>query len=190
MKARPPSGSARCPAMSRASSFVLLAGWLVGCSLYPVPVRGVPTDAPWFALPLGEWLGEDRAEPEAVAACRPPECRPGLVVSVVRISGPDAVVGGGYPVRSTPARPRAARTDIRQAVANEGRLRTPRGGCGLGLRHRARAAGRRAPSRLWGGARAARGRRDETRPGDRGRSGGGRGGRPARRAPTSRCLSR
>ncbi|HEX2509680.1 MAG TPA: hypothetical protein VHK66_04100 [Microvirga sp.] len=81
--------------MSRASSFVLLAGWLVGCSLYPVPVRGVPTDAPWFALPLGEWLGEDRAEPEAVAACRPPECRPGLVVSVVRITGPDAVVAAG-----------------------------------------------------------------------------------------------
>lgn len=81
--------------MSRALSFVLIAGWLAGCGLYPSAVRGVPTDAPWFALPLNDWLDEDRAKPEAVAICRPPECGPGLVVSVVRVTGPDAAIAEG-----------------------------------------------------------------------------------------------
>jgi hypothetical protein len=43
-----------------------------------------------MVLPLTEWLAEDRTEPEAIAACRPPVCGPGLVVSVVRVIGPEA----------------------------------------------------------------------------------------------------
>lgn len=75
--------------MIRLAAF-LLAALLSACSLFPRPVQGVPAEAPWFALPLGEWLGEGRAEPEAIAACRPPDCGPGLAVSVVRMSGEDA----------------------------------------------------------------------------------------------------
>jgi hypothetical protein len=71
-------------------AFPLLVALLAACSLFPRAVQGVPAGEPWFALPLGGWLGEGRAEPEAVVACRPPECGPGLVVSVVRVFGRDA----------------------------------------------------------------------------------------------------
>src|SRR3712207_49644 len=71
---------------------LLLAALLAACNLYPRAVQGVPVGEPWFALPLGEWLGEGRAEPEAMAACRPPACGPGLAVSVVRVSRTDAAV--------------------------------------------------------------------------------------------------
>lgn len=46
--------------------------------------------AGWTALPLRGWLAEDRGEPEALAFCRPPDCSPGLVVSVFRLRGRDA----------------------------------------------------------------------------------------------------
>ena len=55
----------------------------------------MPPGAPWEALPLRKWLAEDRAEPEALAFCAPPECRPGLVVGVVRLTGRDAEITDG-----------------------------------------------------------------------------------------------
>jgi hypothetical protein len=39
---------------------------------------------------LRKWLAEDRAEPVALAFCAPPECGPGLAVSVIRLNGKDA----------------------------------------------------------------------------------------------------
>jgi hypothetical protein len=81
-----------CPASRRALSFglALVVGSLSGCGYIARPVEGVPPGAPWEALPLRKWLAEDRIEPEAMAFCAPPECRPGLVVSVVRLTGKDA----------------------------------------------------------------------------------------------------
>ncbi|MGO4574261.1 hypothetical protein [Microvirga sp. 2TAF3] len=69
-------------------ALVILA--LGSCGYIPRPVEGVPPGAPWEALPLRKWLAEDRAEPEALAFCAPPECSPGLVVSVLRLTGKDA----------------------------------------------------------------------------------------------------
>ena len=69
-----------------------LALSLATCGYVPRPVEGVPAGAPWEALPLRKWLAEDRAEPQALAFCAPPECRPGLAVSVVRLKGRDAQV--------------------------------------------------------------------------------------------------
>jgi hypothetical protein len=81
----------KCPVPRRAFSFglaLLLA--LAGCGYIPRPVEGVPPGPPWEALPLGKWLAEDRAEPQALSFCAPPECRPGLAVAVVRLKGQDA----------------------------------------------------------------------------------------------------
>ncbi|MBF9235709.1 hypothetical protein [Microvirga alba] len=39
---------------------------------------------------MRKWLAEDRAEPQALSFCAPPECRPGLAVAVVRLAGKDA----------------------------------------------------------------------------------------------------
>jgi hypothetical protein len=74
-------------------------------------VAGIPSREPWFALPLGEWLGEGRAEPEALAVCRPPACAPGLAVAVLHLSGPDAeaaarVLGRPEPLARALAAPR------------------------------------------------------------------------------------
>jgi hypothetical protein len=77
----------RCPAPGRALSFGALLGALAACAYIPRPVEGVPPGAPWAALPLRSFLAEDRAEPEAMAICRPPECSPGLAVAVVRLRG-------------------------------------------------------------------------------------------------------
>ncbi len=44
---------------------------------------------------MRKWLAEDRAEPHALAFCAPPECRPGLVVSVIDLKGPDAAISEG-----------------------------------------------------------------------------------------------
>ncbi|WP_046867724.1 hypothetical protein [Microvirga massiliensis] len=65
-----------------------------GCSYFPESVAGLPEtlQTPWINLPLRSWLAEDRAIPEAVALCAPPECRPGMVVGVVRLRGEDADV--------------------------------------------------------------------------------------------------
>ncbi len=65
---------------------------LASCGYIPRPVEGVPPGAPWAALPLRKWLAEDRAEPVAMAFCAPPECRPGLAVGVIRLTGQDAQV--------------------------------------------------------------------------------------------------
>lgn len=83
---------AQCPAVRRALSFGagLALAAMAGCGYIPRPVEGVPPGAPWEALPLRKWLAEDRAEPVALAFCAPPECSPGLVVGVVRLTGKDA----------------------------------------------------------------------------------------------------
>jgi hypothetical protein len=80
----------QCPAFRRALSFGLVILALSACGYIPRPVEGVPPGAPWEALPLRKWLAEDRAEPQALAFCAPPECRPGLVVSVIDLKGRDA----------------------------------------------------------------------------------------------------
>jgi len=69
----------------------MLASVLAACAAYyPEPVEGLSDSSSWIALPLRSWLAEDRAEPEAVALCRPPDCGPGMVVGVVRLHGKDA----------------------------------------------------------------------------------------------------
>src|SRR4028118_1516443 len=73
-------------------AIVVLALSLATCGYIPRPVEGVPAGAPWEALPLRKWLAEDRAEPQALAFCAPPECGPGLAVSVVRLKGRDAQI--------------------------------------------------------------------------------------------------
>jgi hypothetical protein len=74
------------------SRFLILALGLslAGCGYIPRQVAGLPTGTPWDALPLRKWLAEDRAEPIALAFCTPPECGPGLAVSVIRLTGKDA----------------------------------------------------------------------------------------------------
>jgi hypothetical protein len=71
---------------------LVLALSLSSCGYIPRPVAGVPPGAPWEAVPLRKWLAEDRAEPVALSFCAPPECSPGLAVSVVRMTGRDADV--------------------------------------------------------------------------------------------------
>jgi hypothetical protein len=66
---------------------MLLAG---ACSWYPQAVGGVPPGEPWVALPLRRWLAEERAVPEAMAACFDPACPHRLAVAVVRASGAEA----------------------------------------------------------------------------------------------------
>jgi hypothetical protein len=75
---------------------IVLAGLAAGaivvsaCAYLPRTVDGVPAEPPWVALPLRMWLAEGRAEPEAVAICRPPDCAPAIAIAVVRLTGPDA----------------------------------------------------------------------------------------------------
>jgi hypothetical protein len=147
----------RCPAQRRALSFGLLIGVLAGCQYVPRAVEGVPVEAPWAALPLRAWLAENRAEPEALALCRPPDCGPGLAVAVVRVSGaereaaeavlqhPDrlarALEGPGGKTR--PVATVASATPIREAdatgfVLSLGRRdgsKPPAFGAALGRRH-------------------------------------------------------
>lgn len=92
MTARQARLTIQCPAFRRALSFGLIALGLVACGYIPRPVEGVPPGAPWEALPLRKWLAEDRAEPQALAFCAPPECSPGLVVSVIDLNGRDAEI--------------------------------------------------------------------------------------------------
>jgi hypothetical protein len=80
----------RCPAPRRAFACGAAIAALAGCHLVPRAVEGVPFSDPWLVLPLNEWLAEERAEPEAIALCRPPVCGPGLVVAVVRLTGAEA----------------------------------------------------------------------------------------------------
>jgi hypothetical protein len=70
----------------------MAAVMLSGCGYFPRAVEGVPPGEPWAALPLRKWLAEGRAEPQAMAFCAPPECKPGLAVGVVRLTGEDAVM--------------------------------------------------------------------------------------------------
>jgi len=70
--------------------FLALALSLASCGYIPRQVAGLTVDASWDALPLRKWLAEDRSEPVALAFCAPPECGPGLAVSVVRLTGKDA----------------------------------------------------------------------------------------------------
>jgi len=73
---------------------LILASALIvaSCGYIPRPVAGVPPGTPWDTLPLRKWLAEDRSEPVAMAFCVPPECGPGLAVSVIRLTGGDADV--------------------------------------------------------------------------------------------------
>ena len=66
--------------------------FLASCGYIPRQVAGLPADTSWDALPLRKWLAEDRAEPVALSFCAPPECGPGLAVSVIRLTGKDADV--------------------------------------------------------------------------------------------------
>jgi hypothetical protein len=70
--------------------FLALALSVASCGYIPRQVAGLRTDATWDALPLRKWLAEDRSEPVALAFCAPPECGPGLAVSVIRLTGKDA----------------------------------------------------------------------------------------------------
>lgn len=67
-----------------------LALSVASCGYIPRQVAGLPADRTWDALPLRKWLAEDRAEPVALAFCAPPECGPGLMVGVIRLTGRDA----------------------------------------------------------------------------------------------------
>jgi hypothetical protein len=72
------------------SLLLALALSAASCGYIPRPVAGLPPGEPWGALPLRKWLAEDRAEPVALSFCVPPECRPGLAASVIRLTGRDA----------------------------------------------------------------------------------------------------
>lgn len=74
------------------SALFAIALTLTACGYIPRAVEGIPPGAPWAALPLRKWLAEDRAEPQAMAFCAPPECSPGLAVGVVRLTGRDAEI--------------------------------------------------------------------------------------------------
>lgn len=81
----------QCPAPCRALllGLSLILG-LTSCDYIPRPVAGLPTNASWESLPLRKWLAEGRAEPIALSFCAPPQCNPGLAVSVIRLTGKDA----------------------------------------------------------------------------------------------------
>ena len=72
-----------------ASALTLAAA---ACSAIPRHLDGVPTDAPYMALPLRNWLAEDRIEPTAVVACASGECAHRIAVGVFRASGREADV--------------------------------------------------------------------------------------------------
>jgi len=75
------------------ASLILALGLiLASCGYIPRQVAGLQADTSWDALPLRKWLAEDRAEPVALSFCAPPECGPGLAVSVIRLIGRDADV--------------------------------------------------------------------------------------------------
>lgn len=78
------------PVRPLALLFLIPALGLAACSYIPRQVAGLPSGVSWDALPLRKWLAEERAEPVALSFCAPPECRPGLAVSVVRLTGRDA----------------------------------------------------------------------------------------------------
>lgn len=123
----------QCPAPRRALSFGLLVVLAVAaCGYIPRPVEGVPPGAPWEALPLRKWLAEDRAEPQALAFCAPPECRPGLMVSVVDLRERDADISESLlrdPTRlaralESPAKPgQKVRTIVSASPIQEGASR-------------------------------------------------------------------
>jgi hypothetical protein len=69
---------------------LILSLTVASCGYIPRQVAGLPSDRPWEALPLRKWLAEDRADPIALAFCAPPECSPGVAVSVIRLTGKDA----------------------------------------------------------------------------------------------------
>lgn len=109
----------QCPAFRRALSFGLLIVALSACGYIPRPVEGVPPGAPWEALPLRKWLAEERAEPQALAFCAPPECGPGLVVSVIDLKGRDAEISESL-LRDPDRLARA----MRSSAGHAGKVRT------------------------------------------------------------------
>jgi hypothetical protein len=118
----------QCPAFRRALSFGLVVLALSACDYIPRAVEGVPPGAPWEALPLRKWLAEDRAEPQALAFCAPPECSPGLVVSVVDVKGKDADISEALlddPSRLTQALRSATRHGKIRTIASSTPLAEP-----------------------------------------------------------------
>ncbi len=85
---RVPAAFLLSPSVFLASALTLLA--ITACAYIPRPVAGIPAAPPWTALPLRNWLAEDRGEPEAVAACFSAECPQRLAVGVFRLDGPQA----------------------------------------------------------------------------------------------------
>ncbi|HEY8384164.1 MAG TPA: hypothetical protein VIL09_18640 [Microvirga sp.] len=104
------------PLLAGALLGALMAG-LAGCGWYPRPIAGVPPGAPWIHLPVGRFLAEDRAEPEALALCPRPECGPPLAVGVVRLTGAEADLAEAV----------LARPDRLAEALAEGTLRPTRG---------------------------------------------------------------
>jgi hypothetical protein len=80
----------RCPVLRRALLLVIAISIPACASYYPEPVNGLTDQQAWLALPMRRWLAEDRAEPEALAICRRPDCASGMVVGVLRTRGKDA----------------------------------------------------------------------------------------------------
>jgi hypothetical protein len=135
----------QCPASRRAFACGVLIGALAACQLGPRAVLGVPFGDPWMALPLHRLLVEDRPEPEAMAACRPPDCGPGLAVGVMRLNGRDAAIAErtlGEPERlaralSAPrdaADPRSRRPVVRTAASAKRLQEGPTRGFSLAVR--------------------------------------------------------
>ncbi len=152
----------------------------------PGPSKGVPPGAPWEALPLAEMAGGGSRRASGLAFCAPPECRPGLVVSVIDLKG-----RGRRRSRKACSRTRpASRKRSGQAEAPSARSQTivstaPPRRAGLPrLRDQPRAVRRREGSGLWGNARPPLRRHPETRPRYRRRS-RRRSRRPCDRSPSA-----
>jgi hypothetical protein len=80
------------PAPSRLTALLASALTLAApaCTAIPRHLDGMPTEAPYTALPLRSWLAEDRVEPTAVVACASEECPQRIAVGVFRASGREA----------------------------------------------------------------------------------------------------
>jgi hypothetical protein len=101
----------------------LVAGFALGialaaCTALPRTVEGLPDASAWESLPLSDWLAEDRAEPEAVALCE--TCGAGMMVGIVRLSGPSA--------REAEAELRDPRRLVQVLEARNSRARRPGAG--------------------------------------------------------------
>lgn len=58
--------------------------------LVPGTVRGVPTSAPWIALPLRAWIAPELTQPQGIMACADAACPARLAIGVFSATGADA----------------------------------------------------------------------------------------------------